>query len=47
MEDAERVRFICSAIPTALDYTGGTLPLETSILHPSASDESSPMKKSA
>ena len=39
MQDAERVRAVCSAIPTALDCTGDlvagctiSLPLETSAL---------------
>ena len=51
MEDAETVRAICSATPTALDCTGDLvagdpflLPLGTSALHPSTRDESSSMK---
>ena len=48
MEDAEGVRAICSATPTALDCTGdlvvSPLPLETSSLHLSTPDESSSMK---
>ena len=47
MEDAERVRTVCSATPTALDCTSDLVAgerLERSALHSSTPDESSSMK---
>ena len=41
MDDAERVRAVCSATPPTPKIP---LPLETSALHPSTPDKSSSMK---